>query len=323
MKEEKTKRWGKNEYEDKRNWPEYNEQLVVRGTFYLDFSLFKDWDEELECMNKGKRGGQYLFPQSFIAWEAVWHQLVDYRGLEGITRKLAEANLIPRYNDYTTIWHRVHDFKPKIILPEYDNLQIKSDGTGLKINNRGEYRMDKYGDKNRKKKHVVVVITADKKRKKLLDVDVFLEGEGDSEPNTAIKQMKRIMKKKKHVTNFGGDGAFDTHVMFGFLDKHSIRSSIKIRKKSVTHDYVGLPFFSKRRGKEVRKYQGLGYKKWAEKVNYGDRWPSTEGIFSAVKRKFGENMVSVRKKNVLAEALQRFWAYDILQLYGNGDLKRL
>jgi hypothetical protein len=310
-------RWGK-EHDDKRNWPEYNEKLVVRGMFYLDFDLFKDWNKELKGMNKNKRGGQYLFPKTFIEWEAVWHQLVDYRGLEGITRKLAEAKLIPRYNDYTTIWHRVHNFKPKINLPADNNLQVKSDGTGLKINNRGEYRMDRYGDKSKRKKHVVVVITADKKRRKLLDVDVFIEGEGESEPNIAMKQMKKLMKKEKHITNFGGDGAFDTHAMFNFLDHNKIRSSIKIRKGSVTKVRQPYGNISTRRLREVRKYQELGYEKWAEKTNYGDRWPATEGIFSAVKRKFGENIVSMRKQNVLAEALQRFWAYDILQLYGNG-----
>ena len=67
-------RWGK-EHEDKRNWSEYNEKLVVRGMFYLDFDLFRGWNKELEGMNKGKRGGQYLFPGSFVEWEAVWHQL--------------------------------------------------------------------------------------------------------------------------------------------------------------------------------------------------------------------------------------------------------
>ncbi len=263
-------RWDR-DYEDKRNWPEYNEKLVASGMFYLDFNLFKDWDKELEQMNKNKIGRQYLFPKSFIEWEAVWHQLVDYRGLEGITRKLAESNLIPRYNDYTTIWHRVHNFKPKIILPTDTNLQVKSDETGLKLNNRGEYRMDKYGDKNKKKKHVVVVITADKKKKKLLDVDVFIEGEGESEPNIAIKQMKKLIKKKKHITNYGADGTHDTHVMFNFLGKHHIRSSIKIRKNSVVVRKQKCDVISKRRQREVNKYQELGYEKWAEKVSYGDR----------------------------------------------------
>ena len=40
---------------------------------------------------------------------------------------------------------------------------------------------------------------------------------------------------------------------------------------------------------------------------------ATEGIFSAVKRKFGENLVSRKKESLIDEAAQRFWAYYILQ----------
>jgi len=34
-------------------------------------------------------------------------------------------------------------------------------------------------------------------------------------------------------------------------------------------------------------------------------------IFSAVKRKFGENLVSRKKESLINEAAQRFWAYYI------------
>ena len=40
---------------------------------------------------------------------------------------------------------------------------------------------------------------------------------------------------------------------------------------------------------------------------------ATEGIFSAVKRKFGENLVSRKKESLINEAAQRFWAYYMLQ----------
>ena len=46
------------------------------------------------------------------------------------------------------------------------------------------------------------------------------------------------------------------------------------------------------------------------------RWVATEGIFSAVKRKFGENIVSKNKITMRAEAIQRFWSYDLLREYG-------
>ncbi|MEM4100823.1 MAG: IS5/IS1182 family transposase, partial [Thermoplasmata archaeon] len=52
-----------------------------------------------------------------------------------------------------------------------------------------------------------------------------------------------------------------------------------------------------------------GYKK------YGMRWVGTEGIFSAVKRKYGENTVSRSKEGLIAEGYQRFWAYDTIKCY--------
>jgi len=81
--------------EHKRDWRAYNEELVVRGEFYLDFGFVTNWNRELTEMNKNKKGGQYKFPKSFIRWEAVWKQWVDYRGLEGIARTLAKHGLIP------------------------------------------------------------------------------------------------------------------------------------------------------------------------------------------------------------------------------------
>ncbi|MEM3908050.1 MAG: hypothetical protein QXZ17_14530 [Nitrososphaerota archaeon] len=52
--------------------------------------------------------------------------------------------------------------------------------------------------------------------------------------------------------------------------------------------------------------------------NYGMRWPRTEDIFSAVKRKFGENTLSRSEGGLLAEGYQRFWAYDEIREYGKG-----
>ena len=48
------------------------------------------------------------------------------------------------------------------------------------------------------------------------------------------------------------------------------------------------------------------------------RWPGTEGIFSAMKRKFGENVVSRSSTGLVAEGYQRVWAYDELREYGEG-----
>ena len=135
-------------------------------------------------MNEGKRGGQYLFPGSFMHWLAVWHQLVNYRGLEGISRKLAELKVIPYFEDFSTAWHRIHSFTPDIKLSASNDLNISGDGTGMRAGNSGRYLEMKYGKKGRGK-YIVVVITVDSERKKLLAINAHVEGKG--QPQNLIR----------------------------------------------------------------------------------------------------------------------------------------
>ena len=90
----------------------------------------------------------------------------------------------------------------------------------------------------------------------------------------------------------------------------SVRGSRPSRRKVVWEQF-GLPGIrsAKHYGdseKERREMQ----KKWRIKVRHWLRWPYTEGIFSDVKRKHGENIASRKKTNMIAEAIRRFWAYD-------------
>ncbi len=199
-------RWGK-KFVDNRDWKSYNEELVVRGTFYLDFDWVKNWDKELKKMNKNKIGAPYQFPESLIKLQGVWGQWIDYRGIEGITRKLAEYGLVPRYNDFSTVNRRVNKIDIEFILPTDKNVCASSDGSGMKMNNGGAYRERKYGIG--RKKYIKVTITADPKEKKLLKCTVEIEGEGKSEPDIAQKHMEEIMEEGKKIEKFFGDGGLD------------------------------------------------------------------------------------------------------------------
>ena len=64
-----------------------------------------------------------------------------------------------------------------------------------------------------------------------------------------------------------------------------------------------------------------GYRTWAEENHYGMRWPGTEGIFSAVKRKFGENCVSRSVDGLEAEGYQRLWIYDYIKQGAKKEVK--
>ena len=246
--------------------------------------------------------------------------------MEGIARKLSGFGLIPEYDDYTTIWYRVHNFKPDIQLPDYGDLEVGCDGTGLKTNNAGQYRIYKYGERTRKK-HLIVIITGDVRCKKLISVDAYIEGEGPSEPKVGMKHVDKLVRKGKRIKKYYGDGAFDTNDTFAQLEELGIESAVPVhidaspsggdpsRRRAVRTQF-NLPSGPGRwKFHDTKKRRKRMQKRWRDQVKHGLRWPGTEGIFSAVKRRFGENTVSRKKEGLIAEAIQRFWAYDIICSY--------
>ena len=298
-------RWGK-KFVDKRDWVKYNEELVVRGEFLLDCEWVKSWDKELEEMNKGKVGRPYEYPESLICLQAVWHQWVDYRGIEGITRKLAKAGELPCCNDYTDINRRVNRLEVSFRLPQSGSCSVACDASGMKFENSGEYRARMYG---KRRKYIKVTITAEPIRKELIECDVCLEGSSLTETECAQWNMKILMHHGITIDKFWGDGSYDTLDLFAFLEKHDIESAIKVRKNAALKGDNSL------RDREVMEYKKKGYRKWARERQYGLRWNGTEGFFSAVKRKFGEGTRSKKIENALNEARRKFWAYDRIKKY--------
>lgn len=296
-------------YIDQRNWSKYNEELVLHGEFLLDLEwIRKGWDQELEQMNSHKRGAPFQFPESLIRLQAVWTLLVDYREVEGITRKICAAAQIPDFNDYTTINRRVNKLNLNFKLPKQNFISISTDGTGMKLNNSGEYRQNKYG-KNRNKKYVKVILSANPLTKDLLSCNVSID-EPESESEVAENDMKKLIQSGYHINKFWGDGAFDVKRLFNFLQRNKIESAIKIRNNASNKAKGSL-----RRAREVAEYKLKGYTEWAKSKSYGKRWVGTEVIFSAVKGKYHENIRSKKYENIKKEAKRKFWAYNQIKAY--------
>lgn len=304
----KQKRWGK-KITYIRDWRNVNEIHVQRATFYLDFNWVESWNDELTEMNKGKRGALFQFPNSLIKLQAIWLNFFSYRGAEGITRKFAEFGILPEFNDYSTIQRRVNNLDLEIPKPKNKEISVATDGSGVKMNMSGEYFEEKYG-KGNKKKFIKVVITSEPYEKDLLKIEVSIEGEGNSEPEIAEGHMKELIDEGNKVNTFFGDGSFDKHALFDFCDQHRIETAIKIRE-GADPEAEG----SWRRSVEVKKYKKLGYKKWAKEKQYGRRWTGTEGIFSAVKKIYGERVRAHKIENMCLEAKRKFWAYQCIKRY--------
>jgi hypothetical protein len=296
-----------------RDWKVVNERLVVRGEFLLDLDWAKKWYKELKEMNKGKKGHPYEFPESLIEFQAVLNQWVNYRGIEGITRKIESYDLVPKHNDYSSAFRRIKRMNAEIGRPEKRNQSATTDGSGIKMNNASEYREQKYGRK-KQKKYVKVTITANPFTKDLLDCDVHLEGDGPSEPEIAMSHLEELVKEGFSIDKFWGDGSFDVKELFNLLQKYRIASAIKIRENASDKSDGSM-----RRAREVREYKEKGYEAWARNKHYGRRWAGSEVIFSAVKGIFGDKTRAKEIPNMIKEVKRRFWAYQ--RMKGYADLR--
>ena len=234
---------------------------------------------------------------------------MDYRGLEGLSRCIADQGVIPKAEDFSTAWARIHNFNPKIKLPSFKDLNIGTDGTGMSPRNGGGYLEFKYG-KKRRKKYIMVVVTVDVKHKKLLAVEAHVEGEGLSEPEIGRNQGKEIIEKGYRVVKVNADRRHDTNDTFDFWDNHGppicaipIHNNAKIRLST-----------SEKRKDEIRIWRRLGVKRWYRKKRAGERLV-VEGEHSAVKRRFGENLRSRSESALCFEANRKYWAYDLVKDY--------
>jgi hypothetical protein len=300
------KRWGR-QFIDKRDWLRYNEELVKRGEYLLAFDFVKNWDQELATMNSCKQGAPFKFPKSMIELQSIWHaKQTPYRMIEGMTRDLVKLGGLPEYNDYSTINRRVNRLDFCLALPQGDSIKIFSDGTGLQAINGGEYLREKYGKKNRR--WIQVVLLGDAKHHEPVSYEIHIIQESESKSTT--KQLNTLHAKNIKILSAGGDGGLDDKKLWDFLDQKNIKSLIKPDKNALENTNCWL------RNIVVKKRNKIGHKKWSREIGYGHRWPSTEGIFSAIKRIFSEQLAATSEQGMLHEAACKIWAYQKLKRYG-------
>jgi hypothetical protein len=300
------KRWGK-KFVDKRDWKIYNGQLVKRGVFFLDLDWVKDWDEELARMNDGKVGAPYEFPASLIKLQSIWHDKnIPYRMIEGMTKNLVALADLPDYNDHSTINRRINRLGFHLDMPPGDDVAIFGDGSGFQAIVGGEYLREKYGKKNRR--WVQVIIFGRPDTKDIVDFKINLIPQ--SEAGTAKEWIREKCRKGEMISSFGGDGAFDDIKLWSLLENKKIRAVIKPDSNARTDSDSPL------RNSNVKERNRAGYKEWARAHRYGMRWPATEGIFSAVKRIFGEQLSARSELGLLQEARSKLWMYQAMKKYG-------
>jgi len=295
----KKKRWGK-KFEDNRDWKKYNRHLIQRGVFYIDPCFLDTWLEEIKHMNTSKVGQPYTYPQSMVKYLAVLHSKgFDYRSLQGIMHGLSNRLGPFPVISFSQIRRRILAL-PFAFKRKTEKMIVGIDGSGVKVSNRGEWMRQKW----RVHRGWIKVVILGNIGGDVIDVRV-----GNENLDERASSRGMLRENGKWIEKALMDGWHDCNDTFNLCDELGIETGIKIRKDASPN---GLG----KRPREVRLYQELGYKQWAKEKGYGYRWMATEGIFSAVKRIFGEHVGSRKKRNAYREAKLKFWAYQQLRAVG-------
>ena len=165
----------KSNYVDKRDWKKYNEELVIRGYFYINPVFLETWNDEIRKMNVGKVGQPYFYPESMVEFLAILSPKYDVRALEGIMHGISKSN---NYQfpviSYSQINRRINALELTFPVENsnivFDDV-VGCDGTGIKVSNRGEWMRQKW----KIRRGWIKVTMLGNKKGKIIDVIVGTE----------------------------------------------------------------------------------------------------------------------------------------------------
>ncbi len=317
-------------YVDKRNWKEYEADLIARKKKIAEFFMREPSKEELlaelEGMNGGKPGHPFEIPETIMAY---FHFLkctarTDDRmltiQLTALQNRIMETNR--EDFDHSAIVKRRNDLRievPFAITPNSLNgKRLHFDGMCLRVGRGGNYRSRRYGTSVR---YLKVGLFSDDGGK---TVDFVIGDEHDAEINMVREKKDEILESGADALVIDGAGSSKDLVVG--LVKAGIKPIIRA-SKSVVEAHGGVPppdqcIREKKPdeliwGKYVKDQED--YQKWRKETGYSSRWPFSEGKISSFKRAFGEEVLHRKQKAMHDEICSKFMILDgkLPGLWGN------
>jgi hypothetical protein len=286
------------------DWRKTDERLIRRGELILELSFVESYRAELDAMNHGKEGRPYKLTPTYIQFLTAVRYLysIPYRQLEGFTRAL--HRLVPQLpsGDYSGLRKRSLALSPDPYrhLKETDEpITIAVDSTGVKVRLAGGWVERKHG---KKKRYVKLHFAVDVETKEVVAMEVSTD---DVHDVRAFQGLLEGAEERRRVSEWLGDGAYDSGMVYEALEARGIEAVIKPRRNSVSSTR------SAARGRAVEEFLGLGYEDWAREKGYGRRW-AAETAFSTFKRLFGEHSLARSMDCITRELVAKVSLYNML-----------
>lgn len=284
-----------------RNWSEYNESLVARGSITLWFS-----EEALEAWYHSnatcKRGRPFRYSDSTIELFLTIRELLrlPYRQTEGFVRGLLlliEPDLdVP---DFTSAAKRAAKLGIALpVIPRAGNIDVVLDSTGLKVFGEGEWKVRQHGPSKRRtwrKLHLAI----DPNTQEILAQTLTTNGGHDADQATEL--LDEIPATIATVT---GDAAYDQWKVYAAVDQRKAKPRITPRHDAKIKRHGNLAGPPLARDETIRQIRRLGRKRWKNASGYHCR-SLAETTFFRLKTIFGPKLKNRKFNNQRTEARLR------------------
>ena len=299
-----------------RNWKQYNDALVRRGslTLWVDQETLQAW----RYQGPSRRGAQFRFSdpaiECLLTLRCVYH--LTLRATEGFARSLFELMEVDlAVPDYTTLCRRAATVRITLPRKATGPLRLVLDGTGLKVYGEGEWKVRQHGYSKRRtwlKLHLAV----DPLTHEIQAAMVTDPGVTDAETVPALEQVENP------IESAAADGAYDRREVYDALEGRSARAVVPPRRdaKIKRHGNTSGPRLA--RDENLRRIRQIGRSAWKEESGYHERSLAETAMFR-MKTIFGDGVSSRSPGQQATEAGIRCRALNIMTHQGMPQSERV
>ena len=273
-----------------RNWKDYNKSLVKRGslTFWFDEKSIQYWQVNSP---KNKRGRPFIYAdiaiECMLTLRAFFH--LPLRATQGFVDSLVQSlQLAIKVPDYTTLCKRQKQLAiklPRTYRSSAEPLHIVVDSTGLKIYGEGEWKVRQHGRaKHRTWRKLQVAL--DVKTQEIVCTMLTTNDYHDKEILSAL-----VEAIDEPIAKLGGDGGYESHHNYKYLEEHLIEAVIPPRKDARIKQHGNGDNVPLRRDEIIRAIRKLGRKGWKKASDYHQRSLVETAMFR-LKTIFGDKLRS-------------------------------
>jgi len=273
----KTKRPKKTTYRV-RNWSQYNQSLVQRGslTVWIDEEVLAHWHPEPE--GPRPRGGQVQYSAQAIEWMLTLRAVfkLPYRQTQGFGQSLLdlmETGLTAP--NYTTLCLRSGDLQ--VALPSRETEGAKHlvmDSTGLKIYGEGEWKVRQHGYTKRRtwrKLHLSV-------NEATQTIEAVVLTEASVDDAEAGRQL--LDETPGSIQQVSGDGTYDKRKFYEACQQRDVAQIAVPPQRNAKiwqHGNSSKPPLP--RDQNLRRIRRVGRPRWKEEVGYHRRSLAETAVF--------------------------------------------